>query len=205
MSKIDFKKALDCYQGKHHVLRTVQVPPLQYLMIDGQGDPNTSPHYQAAIATLFPLAYQLKFSSKAKGMDYVVMPLESLWWADDYAVFTTARDKSRWCYTVMLMQPEWISQQDVEQAKERLAGKHPGLLLDEVRLKTLHEDLSVQTLHIGSFEDEAEILARLHQAYLPAHGLVPQGKHHEIYFSDLRKTPAEKQRTLLRQPVARVV
>lgn len=203
MEKPDFKKNLDAYQGKHHVLRTVEVPPLQYLMIDGQGDPNTDPRFAQAVATLFPLAYQLKFFSKnTLQRDYVVMPLEGLWWADDYASFTRARDKSKWHYTLMIMQPGWISAAHFQEALAAVARKSPELPLDDVRLQTLHEGLCVQTLHIGSFDDEAAILAQMHENYLPQHHFKPRGKHHEIYFSDMRKTPPHKLRTLLRQPVS---
>lgn len=203
MDKPDFKKTLDAYRGRHHVLRTVDVPPLQYLMIDGQGDPNISAHYRQAIATLFPLAYQLKnISKKVLQRDYTVMPLEGLWWADDWASFTSARDKSKWYYTLMIMQPKWISTRHFRQAQEALARKNSELLLNDVRLETLHEGLCVQTLHIGSFEDEAGIMAQIHEEYMPQQGIMPRGKHHEIYFSDARKTPSHKWRTLLRQPVS---
>lgn len=201
-TKTDFKKALPCYKGKHHILQTLEVPRLQYLMIDGQGDPNTSAHYRDAIATLFPLSYQLKnISKKTLARDYVVMPLESLWWADDHQYFTDARDKSRWYYTVMIMQPEWISEEHLQAAKDTVRKKIASPLLDDIRLQSLDEGLSVQTLHIGNFDSEGEILAQLHEEYLPAHGLAPAGKHHEIYFSDARKIAPEKWRTLLRQPV----
>lgn len=201
-TKTDFKKTLPCYKGKHHTLQTLDIPRLQYLMIDGQGDPNTSAHYRDAIATLFPLSYQLKnISKKVLGQDYVVMPLESLWWADEQHYFTDARDKSRWYYTVMIMQPEWISDEHLHAAKTAVRSKVPGDLLDDIRLQTLDEGLSVQTLHIGSFDSEADILKQLHEEYLPAHGLAAHGKHHEIYFSDARKIAPEKWRTLLRQPV----
>ncbi len=205
MQKTDFKKTISTYRGKHHVLQTAEVPLLQYLMIEGQGDPNTDPHFAQAISTLFPLAYQLKFFSKQTlQRDYVVMPLEGLWWADDYASFTSARDKSKWHYTLMIMQPEWISEEHLQTAKAAAARKNSAAPFDAVRLETLHEGLCVQTLHIGSFDDEAHILAEMHEKYMPANGLQPRGKHHEIYFSDMRKTPPHKLRTLLRQPVSAI-
>lgn len=201
--KIDFKKTLDSYQAKRGEFRVVDVPETWYLMVDGHGDPNTSPAYTEAIAALYPVAYQLKFASRrAVGRDYVVPPLEGLWWADDPAAFTTSRDKSRWDWTMMLMAPDWIDRGMFEAAVERAgAGKAPTRL-GEVRHESLSEGRCVQTLHLGSFDDEAAVLARMHDDFIPAHGLRPDGKHHEVYFSDFRKVAPERLRTLLRQPVA---
>jgi hypothetical protein len=194
-SKIDFKRTFDAYQARHGRFRIVDVPVLQYLMIDGHGDPNSSPAFAEAIRTLYPVAYKLKFASKQDlGRDYVVPPLEGLWWADDMESFTAARDKSRWDWTLMLMAPEWISRDMFAAAVER-AGK------DGVRLETLSEGRCVQTLHIGSFDDETKVLAELHDEFIPLQGLRMTGKHHEIYLSDFRKVAPEKQRTILRQPV----
>ena len=129
------------------------------------------------------------------------MPLEGLWWAEDYASFTTARDKTQWFYTLMIMQPDWITKPHFQEALENVMHKQPDLLCAEVRLETLHEGKSIQTLHIGSFDEEAGILHYMHHEYMPQNKLTPKGKHHEIYFSDSRKIPAHKLRTLLRQPV----
>src|SRR5919106_3306082 len=90
--KADFKKSLDVYRARHRVFRIVDVPAMQYLMVDGHGDPNTSKEYADALAALYSVAYKLKFASKhGLGRDYVVPPLEALWWASDMAAFTTAR------------------------------------------------------------------------------------------------------------------
>ena len=110
--KADFKKSLDSYQATRGQFRIVEVPDLQYLMIDGHGDPNTSAEFADAVAALFPLAYALKFASKRDlGRDYVVMPLEGLWSADDMDSFTTSRAKSRWAWTLMVMVPDWIDRE----------------------------------------------------------------------------------------------
>jgi hypothetical protein len=204
MDKIDFKKSLDCYQAQNHKLRIVEVPKLQYLMIDGHGDPNTSREFQDAIEALYPVAYKLKFASKlSMGKDYVVMPLEGLWWSDNMEAFTSARDKSQWDFTLMLMQPDWITQDMFEAALRKVAEKNTPVSLPKVRLEPLDEGLSVQTLHIGSFDDEAEILRQMHEEFIPEHGLKLAQKHHEIYFSDFRKVAPDKLRTLLRQPVTK--
>jgi len=202
MDKIDFKKTLDSYQAKRGVFRLVEVPPLHYLMIDGHGDPNTSPAFAEAIETLYPIAYKLKFASKqGLGRDYVVPPLEGLWWADDMDAFSN-RDKSQWDWTLLLLVPDWIDQAMVDAAVEQVAAKDPPARLGDVRFDLLDEGLCVQTLHIGSFDDEGPVLQRLHEEFIPSQGLTPTGHHHEVYFSDFRRTAPDKLRTLLRQPVA---
>ena len=200
--KTDFKKTLDAYQAKQHLFRVVDVPPMQYLMVDGHGDPNSSAEFSEAIEALYPVAYKLKFASKELGRDYVVMPLEGLWWSSDMATFTSARDKSRWNWTLMLMTPDWITVDQVGVAIAKAgAGDRPASL-DKVRLESLAEGRCVQTLHVGSFDDEAETLARMHDEFIPDAGLTMTGKHHEIYLSDFRRVEPAKLRTILRQPVA---
>ena len=202
MDKIDFKKTLDSYQAKRGVFRLVEVPPLHYLMIDGHGDPNTSPAFAEAIETLYPIAYKLKFASKqGLGRDYVVPPLEGLWWADDMNAFLN-RDASQWDWTLLLLVPDWIDQAMVDAAVEQVAAKDPPARLGDVRFDLLDEGLCVQTLHVGSFDDEGPVLQKLHEEFIPNQGLTPTGHHHEVYFSDFRRTAPDKLRTLLRQPVA---
>lgn len=202
MAKVDFKKELNSYQAKHNEFQIIDVPKLQYLMVDGHGDPNTSQEFKNAISTLYPVAYKLKFASKLElGKDYTVMPLEGLWWADDMSTFTTARDKSQWDFTLMIMQPDWITQDMFQKAVTKVAKKNPPAWLDKVRLETLEEGKSVQVLHIGSFDDEADVLEKMHHEFIPAKNLRLTGKHHEIYLSDFRRVAPEKLRTILRQPV----
>lgn len=201
--KTDFKKTLDGYRARAGRFSLLDVPDLRYLMIDGHGDPNTSPEFAAAVEALYPVAYKLKFASKLDlGRDYVVPPLEGLWWADDLDAFTAARDKSRWDWTMMLMVPDWLDDDAVAAAVARVAATNRPPRLDDVRVETLSEGRCVQTLHIGSFDDEADVLARLHDEFIPGQGLRMTGKHHEIYLSDFRKVAQELQRTILRQPVA---
>jgi hypothetical protein len=201
-TKVDFKRELECYRAQRDVPQVVDVPDLQYLMIDGHGDPNT-PVYSAAVAALYPVAYALKFASRRDlGRDYVVMPLEGLWWADDMSTFTTARDKARWDWTLMIMTPGWITAGMVDAAVERVArGKERPARLAELRLQTLSEGRCVQALHVGSYDDEAELLRRMHEEFIPGNGLTMAGKHHEIYLSDPRRADPARLRTILRQPV----
>ena len=204
MSKTDFKKELDCYKAKPRQFQIVRVPKIQYLMIDGHGDPNTSKEFKEAIFALYPVAYKLKFASKQNlKKDYTVMPLEGLWWAKDMSTFTTARDKSQWSFTLMIMVPDWTTHAMFKEAIQKVREKNPPALLSKVRLETLEEGSCVQTLHIGSFDSEAEILGEMHNKFIPANNLIMTKKHHEIYFSDFRKVAPEKLRTLLRQPVTK--
>jgi hypothetical protein len=175
---------------------------MQYLMVDGQGDPNTATDYADALAALYPVAYGLKFASKrGLGRDYVVPPLEALWSAADMAAFTSARDKSRWSWTVMIMTPDWISEQLLDDTLAVVAAKSAPASLEKVRLEGLEEGLCVQTLHVGPYDEEAGVLADLHDRYIPESGLRMAGRHHEIYLSDPRRAEPAKLRTILRQPV----
>ena len=200
--KIDFKKTLDAYQARRDEFRIVDVPDLQYLMIDGHGDPNTSPEFTEAVEALYPVAYKLKFASKRDlGRDYVVPPLEGLWWADDMDSFTPSRDKSQWDWTLLLMVPDWIDRDLFTAAVEQAGASSPGAA-GRRPTGVAVRGRCVQTLHVGSFDDEADVLDRLHHEVIPDKGLRMAGKHHEIYLGDFRKVAPEKQRTILRQPVA---
>lgn len=200
--KMDFKKSLDSYRAPRGGFRVIDVPDLQYLMVDGHGDPNTSNMYAETLAALYPVAYKLKFLSKAElGRDYVVPPLEGLWWADDMDSFTVSRDKSRWQWTMMLLVPDWLDESHVHDAVGRARAKNPPARLEDIRFETLSEGRCVQTLHVGSYDDEGPVLERMHGAFIPQNGLTMTGRHHEIYLSDARRVAAERLRTILRQPV----
>ncbi|NCL73614.1 GyrI-like domain-containing protein [Rhodococcus sp. YH1] len=204
--KTDFKRTLDAYQARRGKFRLVDVPTMQYLMIDGHGDPNTSPDFDRAVRALYPVAYKLKFASKRDlDQDYVVPPLEGLWWADDMDSFTAARDKSRWDWTMMIMTPDWIDHAMFAAAVERAGAENRPQGLDDVRLETLHEGRCVQTLPVGPFGDEAAVLAQLHEEFVPDNELRLTGKHHEIYLTDFRRTAPDRLRTILRQPVAPIL
>lgn len=200
--KMDFKRELESYRAPRGTFQQLQVPSLQYLMIDGQGDPNSSPAFARGIEALYPLAYKLKFLSKLElGRDYVVMPLEGLWWADDMESFTSRRDKSTWSWTLMIMVPDWLGAGHFDRAFEQATAKTPAEGIDRVRLAKLEEGLCVQTLHVGSFDEEGPVLEKMHTEAISGAGLQLVGKHHEIYLSDFRRTAPDKLRTILRQPV----
>ncbi len=138
--KIDFKKSQDSYQATHNEFRIVGVPKMQYLMVDGHGDPNTSEEFGNAIEALYPIAYKLKFASKIElGKDYVVPPLEGLWWSADMATFTTNRDKSHWDWTMMIMTPDWITKEMFNTTVAKLDSKNAPASLKHVRLEPLEE------------------------------------------------------------------
>jgi hypothetical protein len=202
--KLDFKKTQDSYRARSGEFRVIDVPAMQYLMLDGHGDPNTAKDYADALAALYPVAYKLKFASKRDlERDYVVPPLEALWWAADMAAFTSARDKSQWDWTAMIMTPDWITAELFADTVTAVAAKDRPASLDKVRLETLEEGQCVQTLHIGPYDAEAEVLADMHDHFIPEAGLQMSGKHHEVYLSDARRVEPAKLRTILRQPVER--
>lgn len=197
--KADLKKELEGYRAKAGEFRTLELPPRRYLMVDGSGDPNTSRAFAAAIETLFPVAYKLKFASTRElGRDYTVMPLEGLWWADDPSVFTTRRNKDSWQWTLMVLVPDWTTD---EQFAAAVAASADAPAIDRIRLEVLDEGTVIQTLHLGSFDDEGPVLAKLHDEVIPERGFEPAGRHHEIYLSDLRRTGPAKLRTIVRQSV----
>jgi len=181
----------------------VEVPPLDFLMVDGRGDPNTSTGYREAVQALYAASYAARAVAKrALGRVHTVGPLEGLWSADDLDVFRT-RDKGAWEWTLMVVQPEWVTGDLLEEALT--AARRKGLpALDLLRLERYREGRSVQVLHVGSYDDEAPVLERLHREFLPANGLAPTGRHHEIYLSDARRTEPARLRTVLRQPVGAV-
>lgn len=205
MEKVDFKRTL-----KHLYLPTVkdfsqvEVPAMQFVMVDGAGDPNTSPVYRAALEWLYPVSYGLKFASKLTlKRDYAVPPLEGLWWAEDMGTFLT-REKDKWSWTMMIMAPDWIDRAMFDAAVAKAAGKLGAEPPASLRLEAFDEGLSVQIMHVGPYDAEGPTIARLHGEYLPANGLTENGHHHEIYIGDPRRTAPEKLKTVLRQPVRRV-
>ncbi len=203
MQKVDFKKTLkSLYAPSAKTFAIVEVPKMKFIQIDGGGVPE-GPAYSNAVSWLYSISYPLKFLSKQSlQKDYVVPPLEGLWWAEDMSAFTEDR-KDEWLWSMMIMQPDWISEEMFEQAVEK-AVKKLGQRPASLRFETFEEGLSVQILHIGAYSEEGPTLARLHEEFMPDNGLDWNGKHHEIYLGDPRKTAPEKLKTILRQPVKQV-
>jgi hypothetical protein len=196
------KERKDLYSPKPAVFEVVEVPPLDFLMVDGRGDPNTSTAYRDAVEALYTASYAVRAVTKSRlGRVHTVGPLEGLWSAEDPDAFRT-RDKNAWAWTMMIAQPDWITVDLVEEALAAARKKRlPALSL--LRFERYPEGLSVQTLHVGSYDDEAPTVERLHREFLPANGFLPTKRHHEIYLSDARKTEPARLKTILRQPVSR--
>jgi len=179
----------------------VTVPAMQFLMVDGTGNPNHSARFQAAVEALYALSYTLKFLVRAeREIDYGVLPLEGLWWVPDMAEFDINM-KEHWLWTVMIRQPDFVTAEQVERARVQAAGKKELVLLSELRFETFVEGLSAQILHIGPFSEEGPTVEKLHR-FILEQGCAITGKHHEIYLSDIRRAAPEKWRTVVRQGVA---
>lgn len=200
MDKKDYKKELkDFYNPATKTVSEVTVPKMNFLMIDGKGDPNTSKEFASAIETLYPVAYGIKFAiKKSTGFDFGVMPLEGLWWADDMNDFMAGK-KDNWFWTLMIMQPEKVTKDLYEKVLLEVKEKKNPPMIDKLRFESYEEGRSVQIMHIGPFSAEGPNIQKLH-AYVKEKGGKLSGKHHEIYLSDMRKTAPEKLKTVLRQP-----
>ncbi len=204
MVKIDLKKQFrDLYSASQKKITLVDVPEQKILSILGQGDPNTSIAFREGVETLFPVAYKTKFLAKKElEQDYVVMPLEGLWWADNMDDFTT-ENRDGWRWKIFIVQPDFITAQLVDAAEEEVKKKKNPPALDKLRFETLHEGVCLQILHVGPYADEGPTIDKLH-TFAGENGYCFDGlvqKHHEIYLSDMRRTAPEKLKTILRQPV----
>jgi len=201
--KIDFKKEYKfLFSATARAAQTVEVPEFKYLMIDGKGDPNTAPEFPAKIQALYGLAYTMKFMLKQSdpAIDFVVAPLSGLWCAEDITAFREGR-KHEWEWTLMILQPDAVTPEQLEKAKAKLAAKKEApACAGQVRLELLREGAAVQILHIGSYSSEGPTIARLHD-FMKENGYTFNGRHHEIYLGDPRRSQPEKLKTIIRQPV----
>lgn len=178
----------------------VDVPEMAFLMIDGCGDPNVDPGFQEAIQALYAVAYTAKFTNRrAGGEDFRVMPLEALWWTSESSPFADAASRD-WSWTLMLMQPDHVSAELVEHARETASDRRPLDAIARVRLERFEEGRAAQVLHVGPYAAEAPTIERLH-AFIGQSGLHPRGRHHEIYLGDPRRAAPERLKTIIRQPV----
>jgi len=204
-TKLDLRKELrHLYEPPAREVVAVEVPAMSFLMVDGRGDPNVSREYQEAVEVLYGLAYALKFASKKAGIDYPVMPLEGLWWVEGAGTvgFDMMAHRDAWQWTMMIMQPDHLTADQVE-AQVAALGRKKGLAaLAKVRFERFEEGLAAQVMHVGPYSAEKPTIDRVH-AYIAAQGCVPSGKHHEIYLGDPRRGAPEKLRTVIRQPMRR--
>jgi hypothetical protein len=173
---------------------------MNFLMIDGEGDPNTAPKYREAVEALFNVSYTVKFRiKKASGVDFAVMPLEGLWWVDDMSKFCAER-KGEWKWTAMIMQPKPVTEDEIGLAVAQVKKKKNLAGLSKIRFESFHEGAAAQIMYVGPFADEGPVIAKMHTKILDS-GHTLSGKHHEIYLNDPSKTAPEKLKTILRQPM----
>lgn len=201
MDKIDLKRELKhLYRPSAKEVVEVDVPTMSYLMVDGEGDPNTAQAYSDAVEALFSVSYAVKFMVKKgeSAIDYAVMPLEGLWWADDMSRFATA-DKSNWKWTMMIMQPSFAAPEIIDGAIAAVKKKKNPAAISKLRLEELSEGRCAQIMHIGPFSEEGPTIAKVHRFVETRSRLA--GKHHEIYLSDIRKADPSKWKTIIRQPM----
>jgi len=202
--KFDFKKEYkELYIAQANRISLVSVPKFNFLMIDGHGDPNISAQFQQAMDALFSVSYTIKFMLKKGGqqIDYGVMPLEGLWWTDNSNNFWM-QDKALWNWTIMIMQPEFVTSPIIEQGTAQ-AGKRKYLpMLSHLRLEAMNEGLCAQVLHIGPYDKEPPTIQKLH-AFIKDNGYKLNGKHREIYLSDVRRAAPDKLKTIIRQPICK--
>lgn len=205
---LDFKKMDKEYYQPKTTPSVVDIKKMQFLMQDGSGDPNTSETYTAAVQALYGLAYTIRMKKDWLGyQEFVVPPLEGLWEIDESTFKgggAPVPDKGLFLWTMMIRQPDFVTEGVFEEAKEILRKKKPELDTSKIRLESLQEGLSVQVMHIGPYDLEGESVMKLDR-YTQDNGYVPDfggmRRHHEIYLSDPRKTSPEKLKTVLRHPI----
>ena len=203
MKKVNHIKELShIYTQPKKKISLVDAPPLNFLMINGTGDPNDNPDYSEAVSALYSVAYKLKFAIKKgpQAIDYKVMPLEGLWWAEDMTLFTL-ENRSNWHWSMMIMQPEYITEDLFRTTVTSMREMKELPKLDDLRFETYHEGISMQIFHLGPYgEGERETINKLH-TYIETEGYQRVGKHHEIYFNSPLRTASENLKTIIRQPV----
>lgn len=201
MKKIDLKKDLkEFYNPLAKEVSFVDVPKMNFLMIDGKGNPNTSKEYIEAIEVLYAVSYTLKFTiKKQQEINYSVMPLEGLWWLPNGKEFSVAI-KDDFLWTAMIMQPKYVTSDLVDEAIEIVRQKKNPKALPKLRFENFSEGKSAQIMYFGSYADEAPTIKKIHE-FIKSNDYKLFGKHHEIYLSDPRRTAPEELKTIIRQPV----
>ncbi|MCP4291703.1 MAG: hypothetical protein GY780_07685 [bacterium] len=202
MTKVDYKKKLKhLYKPSAKLVEIVEVPTMNFLMIDGEGNPNTSQEFKDAVEALYVVSYALKFMTKKGeiGVDYGVLPLEGLWWADDMSSFSVG-DKASWKWTLMIMQPDLINEEMVKLAIDQVKAKKDPVSLSLLRYETFEEGRVAQVMHVGPFSEEGPTIEKVH-TFIDENGEKRRGLHHEIYLSDIRRADPKNWKTIIRQPM----
>ncbi len=209
MSKLDLRKELKhLYAASAKKVEFIDVPEFSFLMIDGRVAPGetveSAPEFQSAMGALYGVTYALKFMSKLRKenpIDYTLMALEGLWWtATGEFGFGKLQEM---LFTMMIMQPDHITQEMFQDAVRQVAAKRPNPALAKLRLERFHEGLCVQTMHIGPYAAEAATIEKM-KAFASENGYRYRGRHHEIYLGNPRQASPEKLKTVLRQPVEKI-
>jgi hypothetical protein len=206
MEKLDLRKQFKhLYQPSAKKVEVVDVPSLQFTLIDGEIEPGASPGtslaFSQAMEALYGISYTLKFMSKQRKenpIDYGVMALEALWWTETGEYDLTQPEGWKW--TAMIMQPDHITTEMFQNALARLHQKKPTPALNLLRLERFSEGLSIQIMHIGPYKTEPATLAKM-DAFAAEHGYRMRGKHHEIYLGNPMRAAEDKLKTILRHPV----
>ncbi|MCB9009784.1 MAG: GyrI-like domain-containing protein [Ardenticatenaceae bacterium] len=201
MKKVDFKRELKhLYRPLAKKVSVVDVPAMNFLTILGKGNPNTAQAYQDAVSALYSVAYTVKFMVKRSelAIDFVVMPLEGLWWVQDMAQFSM-QDKDAWLWQAMIMQPDFVTAEMVAEAKAQVKQKKGLTAVDLLKFEPFAEGLAAQILYTGPYADEGPTIQNIHE-HIWQQGGELSGKHHEIYLSDPRRTAPERLKTVIRQP-----
>lgn len=212
MDKIDYKKT-EAYLYLPKKPAIVPVPEMVFFAVEGQGDPNTAPAYQEAMSLLYGISFTVKMSrmsgqTPAGYFDYVVPPLEGLWWTDEPGFDGRfPGDKSKFRWISMIRQPDFVDEAVFAWAAEELAKKKPDLDVGKARFRRWEEGLCAHVLHIGPYDDEPATLDKL-DAFIAEQGYTADfsdvRRHHEIYLGDPRRTKPERLRTVLRHPVRKI-
>ena len=179
----------------------VDVPEMNYLMVGGSGDPNTSQEFHDAVEALYGLAYTIKFGARSPGIRHApVMPLEGQFWTVRGKRMPPA-DRRDWRWTLMLRVPDLLGRDDFKAASRRLRERKNPAALGRVRLKRWKEGTAVETLYVGPYSGETTAIQALHE-FARDNGYRLSGRHHEIYLSNPRRTRPERLKTVVRQPVS---
>ena len=200
--KLDYKKKYPLLYKPKNKPSIIEIPDMKFFMVDGKGDPNSAKEYKEAIEALYAVSYALKMKIIKKEepeKDYVVPPLEGLWYIDDMSKWVET-SKDEWKWTMMIRIPDYVTSEQLEKAREIAEKTKKPVALSKIYVKNYQEKTVVQMMHIGSYAEEHENIMKIHQ-YAKENGYSISGHHHEIYLSDPRKTDPAKLKTIIRQPI----
>ncbi len=201
--KLNLKKQFPELYNPAKKPHITEIPEMTFFMVDGNGYPVYKPLYQESMQLLYGASFSLKMKIiKPTGKDYVIPPLEGLWWADDMSIFTTEymERKEEWKWTSMIRIPDFVSEEQIKKGLTIFQKSKNPENFDKLRYEKYAEGTVVQVLHLGPFSEEGPVIERMHEFAL-AQGYILHEKHHEIYISDPRRTKPEKLRTVIRQPI----